>query len=119
MLHRLRTGVPWRDLPERFGDPRKVRLRQRTWLADGVGAEITEVLGEGGMGTPVLIRGAAPDLFIRSAHGVDRVGISWPYGVRGRPGTLCVGPPSIEWVWRAGCARGSVGAVISKPGARR
>ncbi|WP_158691068.1 recombinase family protein [Streptomyces sp. 351MFTsu5.1] len=76
MLHRLRTGVLWRDLPERFGDPRKVRFRQRTWLADGVWAEIMELLGEGGEGTPVLIHAAAPELSIRSSHGVRRVGIS-------------------------------------------
>ncbi|WP_342781919.1 recombinase family protein [Streptomyces griseorubiginosus] len=76
MLHRLRTGVLWRDLPERFGDPRKVRFRQRTWLADGVWAEIMKLLGEGGEGTPVLIHGAAPALSIRSAYGVDRAGIS-------------------------------------------
>ncbi|MFF7951667.1 recombinase family protein [Streptomyces griseorubiginosus] len=76
MLHRLRTGVLWRDLPERFGDPRRVRFRQRTWLADGVWAEIMKLLGDGGEGTPVLIHGAAPELFIRSGHGVDPVGIS-------------------------------------------
>jgi DNA invertase Pin-like site-specific DNA recombinase len=48
MLHRLRTGILWRDLPERFGAAGKVRLRQRTWLADGVWAEIVEILSEEG-----------------------------------------------------------------------
>lgn len=66
MLHRLRTGVLWRDLPERFGDPRKVRFRQRTWLADGVWAEIVEVLSEEGESTPVLSHGTAPALSISS-----------------------------------------------------
>ena len=50
MLHRLRTGLMWRDLPECFGDLRKVRLRQRTWLADGVWAEIVGILSEEGEG---------------------------------------------------------------------
>ncbi|MFF0084252.1 transposase [Streptomyces canus] len=66
MLHRLRTGVLWRDLPERFGDPGKVRLRQRTWLADGVWAKIVEILGEEGESTPVLSHGTAPALSISS-----------------------------------------------------
>lgn len=68
MLHRLRTGILWRDLPERFGDPRKVRFRQRTWLADGVWAEIMELLGDGEDGTPVLSHGAAPELSVRSGR---------------------------------------------------
>lgn len=66
MLHRLRTGILWRDLPERFGDPGKVRLRQRTWLADGVWAEIVEILSEEGEGTPVQSHGTAPALSISS-----------------------------------------------------
>ncbi|NEB02921.1 recombinase family protein [Streptomyces sp. SID13726] len=71
MLHRLRTGILWRDLPERFGDFRKVRLRQRTWLADGVWEEIVEILGEEGEGTPVLSHGTAPELSIRSGPVTD------------------------------------------------
>ncbi|KUM82749.1 hypothetical protein AQI94_38960 [Streptomyces pseudovenezuelae] len=66
MLHRLRTGILWRDLPERFGDPGKVRFRQRTWLADGVWAEIVEILSEVGEGAPVLSHATAPPLSISS-----------------------------------------------------
>jgi hypothetical protein len=70
MLHRLRTGILWRDLPERFGDPRKVRFRQRTWLADGVWAEIMELLGDGEDGTPALSHEGAPELSVRSGADV-------------------------------------------------
>ncbi|MGW0761596.1 recombinase family protein [Streptomyces sp. NPDC002814] len=66
MLHRLRTGILWRDLPERFGAPAKVRQRQRTWLADGVWEEIVELLNDEGEGTPVLNYEATPELAIRS-----------------------------------------------------
>ncbi|MFE1841292.1 transposase [Streptomyces sviceus] len=66
MLHRPRTGILWRDLPERFGDPGKVRFRQRTWLADGVWAEIVGILSEEGEGTPVLSHATAPALSISS-----------------------------------------------------
>ncbi|WP_455907550.1 IS5 family transposase [Streptomyces mirabilis] len=35
ILHRVRTGVPWRDLPERFGPWKTVYERHRSWSADG------------------------------------------------------------------------------------
>ncbi len=36
MLWILRTGVPWRDLPERFGPWETVYTRFNTWCRDGV-----------------------------------------------------------------------------------
>ncbi len=35
VLYRARTGVPWRDLPERFGPWLTVYKRHRRWSADG------------------------------------------------------------------------------------
>lgn len=35
MLYRARTGLPWRDLPERFGPWITVYKRHRRWSADG------------------------------------------------------------------------------------
>jgi len=35
MLCRVRTGVPWRDLPERYGPWKTVYERHRKWSADG------------------------------------------------------------------------------------
>jgi transposase len=35
VLFRVRTGVPWRDLPERFGSWLTVYKRHRRWSADG------------------------------------------------------------------------------------
>ncbi|WP_307618731.1 IS5 family transposase [Streptomyces sp. V3I7] len=35
ILFRLRTGVPWRDLPARFGSWKTVYDRHRRWSADG------------------------------------------------------------------------------------
>ncbi len=35
ILHRVRTGVQWRDLPERFGPWETVYERHRLWSADG------------------------------------------------------------------------------------
>ena len=36
VLYRYRTGMPWRDLPERFGDGTKVHLRFSRWAKNGV-----------------------------------------------------------------------------------
>ncbi|MFE0765043.1 transposase [Streptomyces smyrnaeus] len=35
ILHRERTGVQWRDLPEHFGPRKTVHERHRLWPADG------------------------------------------------------------------------------------
>ncbi|GFE08189.1 IS5 family transposase [Streptomyces caniferus] len=35
VLYRVRTGVQWRDLPERFGPWETVCKRHRRWSADG------------------------------------------------------------------------------------
>uniref|UniRef100_A0AAU2K2B3 IS5 family transposase n=1 Tax=Streptomyces sp. NBC_00049 TaxID=2903617 RepID=A0AAU2K2B3_9ACTN len=35
ILHRVRTGVQWRDLPDRFGPWKTVYERHRQWSADG------------------------------------------------------------------------------------
>lgn len=35
ILHRVRTGVQWRDLPERFGPWKTVYERHGLWSADG------------------------------------------------------------------------------------
>ncbi len=35
VLFRLRTGVPWRDLPERFGSWQTAHRRHQKWSQDG------------------------------------------------------------------------------------
>jgi transposase len=40
VLFRVRTGVPWRDLPERFGSWLTVYKRHRRWSADGTWARL-------------------------------------------------------------------------------
>jgi transposase len=36
VLYRYRAGIPWRDLPERFGDFRVVHTRFSRWAQRGV-----------------------------------------------------------------------------------
>jgi len=44
VLYRYRAGIPWRDLPERFGDPIKVHTRFSRWAKSGVWARVFVVL---------------------------------------------------------------------------
>lgn len=44
ILFRQRTGIPWRDLPPRFGKWMTVYDRHRRWSADGTGERILHAL---------------------------------------------------------------------------
>jgi transposase len=44
VLFRYRAGIPWRDLPERFGDPIKVHTRFSRWAKSGVWKKLFEML---------------------------------------------------------------------------
>ena len=44
ILWRVRTGTPWRDLPERYGNWKSVYDRHRRWSRDGTWQRIAEAL---------------------------------------------------------------------------
>jgi transposase len=44
VLYRYRAGIPWRDLPERFGDSIKVHTRFSRWAKGGVWKRVFEHL---------------------------------------------------------------------------
>jgi transposase len=46
VLYRYRAGIPWRDLPERFGDFRVVHTRFSRWSKTGVWKRVFEHLAE-------------------------------------------------------------------------
>ena len=46
VLYRDRAGIPWRDLPERFGDFRVIHTRFSRWAQKGVWQNIFEVLSD-------------------------------------------------------------------------
>ena len=46
VLYRYRAGIPWRDLPERFGDFRVVHTRFSRWSRRGVWERVFQVLAE-------------------------------------------------------------------------
>ncbi len=45
VLYRYRSGIPWRDLPERFGDFRVVHPRFMRWSRSGIWERIFKELG--------------------------------------------------------------------------
>ena len=51
----LRTGSPWRDLPERYGPYTTVYNRYNRWAKAGVWLRIFEALAEGSPQSMVLI----------------------------------------------------------------
>ena len=46
VLYRYRAGIPWRDIPERFGDFRVVHTRYSRWAKKGIWKQVFEVLSE-------------------------------------------------------------------------
>ena len=46
MLYRYRAGIPWRDLPERFGDFRVVYTRHSRWSGRGVWQRVLGFLAQ-------------------------------------------------------------------------
>ena len=46
VIYRYRTGIPWRDLPERYGDWKATHKRFRRWCESGVFERIFKMLAE-------------------------------------------------------------------------
>jgi transposase len=46
VLYRYRAGIPWRDLPERFGDFRVIHTRHMRWSKSGVWQSVFEHLAQ-------------------------------------------------------------------------
>jgi transposase len=44
VLYRYRTGIPWRDLPERFGDWKNTHRRFSRWAKSGVWQRLFQYL---------------------------------------------------------------------------
>lgn len=46
VLYRYRTGVPWRELPERVGDWKNIHRRHRRWAENGVWEKVFKRLAQ-------------------------------------------------------------------------
>ena len=46
VVYVLKTGIPWEDLPERYGKPNSVWKRFDRWCASGVWERVAQALGD-------------------------------------------------------------------------
>lgn len=46
VLYRYRAGIPWRDLPERFGNFKAIHTRHTRWSQKGVWKKVFETLSQ-------------------------------------------------------------------------
>ena len=46
VIYRYRSGIPWRDLPERFGDFRVIHQRHSRWSKNGTWEFIFNMLSD-------------------------------------------------------------------------
>jgi len=46
VIYRYRAGIPWRDLPDRFGDWKNVHRRHSRWSKNGVWENVFASLSE-------------------------------------------------------------------------
>jgi transposase len=46
VLYRYRAGIPWRDLPERFGDFRGLHIRHCRWSETGIWEKVFKLLSQ-------------------------------------------------------------------------
>jgi transposase len=46
VIEKLRTGAPWRDLPERFGDGTNTHQRFSRWAESGVWERLLKTLAD-------------------------------------------------------------------------
>lgn len=68
ILHRVRTGVHWRDLPERFGPWKTVYERHRLWSADGTWERLLQLVQAGADAAGEIDWDVAVDSTIVRAH---------------------------------------------------
>ena len=77
VLYRYRAGIPWRDLPERYGDWKNVHRRHSRWSESGVWENLFKALAADGDNEYVMI-----DSTIVRAHqhaaGARKKGIKKP-----------------------------------------
>lgn len=63
VLYRVKTGIPWRDLPERFGPWKTVYNRFNNWSRRGLWAQVFNALQ-----TSRVRRGSIMDASVVRAH---------------------------------------------------
>src|SRR5215471_2560730 len=74
VIYRYRTGIPWRDLPERYGHWKAVHRRYRRWCESGVFMRVFEIMSRDADNEFVMLEVLAPvkdanrDQILYAAH---------------------------------------------------
>ena len=68
VLYRYRAGIPWRDLPERFGGWKNTHRRFSRWAKSGVWQRVFQHLAADGLGRGRLGDQAGEELGRRAGH---------------------------------------------------
>ena len=79
VIYVLKTGIPWEDLPARYGKPNSVWKRFDRWCASGVWERIAQALGEPDLEEVQL------DSSTIKAHPVASTGRRWPQEKKTQP----------------------------------
>ena len=111
VLHKLRTGVAWRDVPEEYGYWRKVHQWQLNWTRRGLWPDLVGLLNERGGGSPVYRPPLVPPLEITGKLFADLMtslqveGGPDDSGSTGRPGYQRTGAssPAVSSVSHSAC----------------
>ena len=82
VLYRYLTGVPWRDLPERFGDPLKIHMRFSRWAENGVWKRVFEHLAVDADNEYAMIDSTIVRAHQHSAGAKKKTGRTKPSGAR-------------------------------------
>ena len=77
VLYRYRAGIPWRDLPERFGDWKNTHRRFSRWAARGVWRQIFADLAQDADNEYAMLDGTIVRAH-RSAAGAHKKGEPLP-----------------------------------------
>src|SRR3954466_11738274 len=80
VLYRFRTGVPWRDLPERFGWGVKVQRRFSRWAKAGVWERVLQHLAAEADNEYAMIDGTIVRAHQHSAGAQKKLGWNKPSG---------------------------------------
>jgi len=91
ILWKLRTGAPWRDLPERYGPWKTAHERLRIWTADGTWERILDqvIVKDDSVGT-VEWAFSIDSTSVRAhqhSAGARKKGAAPPSGLRNSPST--------------------------------
>jgi transposase len=82
VLYRFRAGIPWRDLPERFGDWKNTHRRFSRWSKSGVFLRIFEHLATDADNTYAMIDSTIVRAHQHSAGAQKKPALTKPSGGR-------------------------------------